>query len=398
MAAGVPGGPGVTNEQFEADRQRQLAEAEAKRAEAEARRVAALREQGLDARGLPLRPEFADIFEEGGDRLREGFRIGEFDDIALDTRALDRITEEGLSEGPTRGAQRQLDLQKLQQAQAFDDLRRGEAGAQQQAFDALARQGGLSGGARERLARAGQRNVLLGRQGVRGQGAQQRLGILAADEQAKRQLLGQAQAGAFQRGQFDQTNRQFEAQRRQFDIQNALSELQSKRDAELRAFEADRQAAAATKQAEAQARASCFAEGTLLPMADGTYKKIEDIELDDSLKVGGIIFTIVKTRCNEATDVYNYQGVLVTGGHAVLEHGKWVRVKDSEKAMLYTGRVEYLYNLANELHLIEIAGVLFADYEETDSFHELTDEESLEVLNRQLHERIKSSEKRLPLC
>ena len=393
-----------------------VAENEARKAEAELKRVQALREQGLDSRGLPLRPEFESIFEQvavpgvtggigkgaitkDGDRLREGFRIGEFDDIEFDRRALDRITEEALAEGPSRGAQRQLELQNLEQAQAFDDLRRGQAGAQQQAFDALARQGGLSGGARERLARAGQRAQLIGTQGLRGQGAQQRLGILAQDEQAKRQLLGAAQQGALAAGQFEQANRQFEAQRRQFDITNALQELQSKRDAELRAFEADRKAAAAEKQAQAQARGSCFAEGTLVPMADGTYKKIEDITIDDSILVGGQVHTTVKSRIGDATPVFNYEGVLVTGNHAVLEGGKWVRVENSKKAVKFNGKIEIVYNLTTELHMIQIAGICFGDFEETDVYSYVTDEESLELMNRQLNEKVIGDEQtQPPLC
>ena len=387
-------------------------DAETAKAQAEGRRVAALKEQGLDSRGLTIRPEFADVFARepgrniGGfategkrtDQLREGFRIGEFDAVNLDSRALDRITEEGLSEGVTRGGQRQLDAQGLEQARSFDQLRRGNAGAQAQAQNALAAQGGLSGGARERLARSGQRNALIGRQDVRGQGAIQRAGILSGDEQAKRQLLGQAQQGALEAGKFGQQNRQFEATRREFDIKNALAEVASKRDADIRAFEADRQAEAAGKQADAQRASACFAEGTMLPMADGTYKRIEDIKLGECLKAGGTIHLVLSSILDTKTDVYNYGGVLVTGCHAVLEDNQWHRVKDSKKAVIHDGRVGIVYTLANELHLIEAAGILFADYEETDDFQTISDDESLERLNSSLNKRVRASEPQHAFC
>ena len=353
--------------------------------------------QGLDARGLPIRPEFDSVLNRETGQLDQGFRIGEFDPVNLDRRALDAITEQGLSTGPTAAAQRQLQSQQLEQAGAFDNLRSGQAGAQQQSFDALARQGGLSGGSRERLARSGQRNALLGGQNIRSQGAQQRAGILAQDETAKRNLLGQAQQGALAAGQFSQGNRQFEADRRSFDIQNALGELQSKRGADLAAFEADRAGAAAEKQAAAQRKAACFAEGTLLPMADGTYKAIDDVKIGESLKVGGVVHAKIQARLDTNTPIYDYDGVLVTGSHAVLEDGKWVRVEFSQKAVEVDENVDFVYNLSNELHLIEIAGVCFADYEETDNFS-LSDEDSLALMNSRLNKNIKSQEERVAFC
>ena len=139
-------GSGLQNSQTFKTRQ---AELKLQQQTAENKRVALLKEQGLDSRGLPIRPEFETGFQEGSERLREDFEIGKFDDINLDRRALDRITSEGLSEGPTQAGQRQLDAQALEQQQGFDDLRRGQAGAQRSAQDALSAQGGLSGGARE---------------------------------------------------------------------------------------------------------------------------------------------------------------------------------------------------------------------------------------------------------
>lgn len=337
-------------------------------------------EQGLDSRGLPKRPEFQSILDEETGKLQEQFQIGEFDPVARDTRALDRITEEGLAEGPSRAAQRQLDFLDTQQAQQFDQAQRGQRAGQVSAFDALARQGGLGGGSRERLARQAQRQGILGRQGLRAQGALQRQKVLADDEAAKRGLLQQAEAGAVRQTQLGQTDRQFEAQRRQFDIEQSLGEFQKKRQAELDAFSEERRGIAAEKQAEAQRRAACFAGDTMIEMADKTFKAIKDIDIDDSIMAGGLIHAIYKCKINSETPIYNYEGVIVSGGHPVLEDGKWVRVRESKKARLYDGEIDFVYSLANENHLIPIAGILFSDYEETDDFT-ISDEEAIRRLN-----------------
>lgn len=361
----------------------------------EADRIARNRALGLDSRGIPLPPEIKALIDPETGEFKEGaaenFSIGDFDAVNLDTDILQRFKEQGLSEGPTASAQRLLDLQKLQESQQFDEARRAEAGALAQAQAQLAQQGGLGGGSRERLAQGALRQALAGRQQLRQAGAQDRARLLSEDEQRKLQLQQQAQQGFFQQGQFDQSNRQFEAQRRQFDINTRLSELQNVRDAELRKFEAERKALAAEKSASAQKRAACFAPDTLIPLADGTFKAIKDIEIGDVVLPGGTVTMVLKQKLNPEALMFNYEGVTVSGNHAVLEDGKWVRVVNSKKAVKLENFSDLVYNLANELHLISIHGVLFADYEETDETW-LGEEELLEKMNEQLSEKIKSNE------
>jgi hypothetical protein len=345
--------------------------------------------QGLDERGIPLLPEFQSIVGEGGG-IKEGYGIGEFDPVQRDTAAADRMRQLAFQEGPTDIAQRQLQAQQLEQAGQFDAARRGQAGAQRAAFDALARQGGLGGGSRERLARAGQRQGILGRQQLRSQGARDRAGILTRDEDRKLGLLGKTQDAADKAAQFGQSERQFEAQRRQFDIGTRMQELQGQRESELRDIESRRKAIAAEKSANAQRASSggCFHGDTLIKMADGLFKKISDIKLGECVSSGGTIGTVLQFKVKPGTDVYEYDGIIVTGSHAVLEGNEWVRVRDSKKAIPYTGEVDVVYNFANENHLIETISSVFADYDEVDDVT-LSYDDSLALMNERLSKKIK---------
>jgi len=139
-------------------------------------------------------------------------------------------------------------------------------------------------------------------------------------------------------------------------------------------------AAASVKAARAGRQRSCFGEGTLIKLADGEFKKIEDIEITDRLEKGGIVYSLNKGITDE---IYQYKGSVITGNHAVLEDGKWIRVKDSVKAFLFTG-IFTVYNLSNENHrIITENGTEYADYDETDLCSSINDNESLEALNEE---------------
>jgi hypothetical protein len=85
-------------------------------------------------------------------------------------------------------AQKLYDQQRLDQSNMMDRVTRDQALSQEQVRNALAMQGGLDGGARERLAKSAGRDAMMARQGVFRQGAQDRLGIGIQDEQNRLQL------------------------------------------------------------------------------------------------------------------------------------------------------------------------------------------------------------------
>ena len=124
----------------------------------------------------------------------------------------------------------------------------------------------------------------------------------------------------------------------------------------------------------------CFENGTPINMADGSSKLIQSIDLGDLTK-GGEVLSVRKSMVGEGSR-YVYNGVHVTGSHAVKEGGQWIRVMDSPKALPLHGETT-VYSLVTKDHRIFVNGVEFSDEFETDLGYQLTDKESLAILNEQ---------------
>lgn len=130
----------------------------------------------------------------------------------------------------------------------------------------------------------------------------------------------------------------------------------------------------------------CFEGDTLVEMADGTFKMIKEIKINDILAVGGRVTSIM----NNALDgeIYKYDtfqcSVYVTGTHAVCENGEWMRVSDSknsERISRLEKEVNETFSLSCENHRIIIGGQVFSDYQEVNNNHLYTDAECLDILN-----------------
>lgn len=229
----------------------------------------------------------------------------------------------------------------------------------------------------------------LARSGVKGQAAgaqlgQIALGGVAARGNLERDLIianreAQVQGLQAQSGIHQQT---LESQK--FDISQAAKEKDIALQAGLGFAQlgSTERSAAAASQAQVKAakagKSSCFIEGTKIKMANGKLKNIEDITLADFVEKGGVVYSVSKALISE---IYNYNGIIVAGGHAVLEEDKWIRVEDSKQAIQCEG-IFPVYNMSNENHRIVVEdGTVFADYDETDQCSNINDKESLEVLN-----------------
>jgi hypothetical protein len=225
----------------------------------------------------------------------------------------------------------------------------------------------------------------LARSGVKGQAAGSQLGQIALGGVQARGNLERDLIIANREAQMQgfQTQAELTTGIRQFDISQAAKEKDIALQAGLgfAGLGATERGAKAATEAQVKAakasKSSCFIEGTEILMEDGSLKKIEDIMLADKLAGGGIVYSLFKSL---VTEIYEYKNNLVTGGHAVLEEGKWIRVEDSVKAFKQEG-IFAVYNLSNENHRIIVNGTEFADYDETDLGSKLNDKESLEALN-----------------
>jgi hypothetical protein len=109
--------------------------------------------------------------------------------IQLNKQALEELRKRGLSEGPSAWANLAEQKQRVEEATNRDRAATQAASANESARSDMAASGGLSAGARERLARNSQRDLAATRQDVARGGSQDRLGINLADEEQKLGIL-----------------------------------------------------------------------------------------------------------------------------------------------------------------------------------------------------------------
>ena len=117
----------------------------------------------------------------------------------------------------------------------------------------------------------------------------------------------------------------------------------------------------------------CFLPDTLVSMADGSKKKIIDIELKDNIAIGGFVFATGKFLI---TDLYDYKGIKVSGTHMVNEEGIWKEVKDTKHGKSLGNDEQVVYTLGADKRRILINNILFTDYfevEEKDKLREVGD-------------------------
>lgn len=123
----------------------------------------------------------------------------------------------------------------------------------------------------------------------------------------------------------------------------------------------------------------CFDQDTEILMENGTYKKIKEIKLGDKVELGGLVTAIGQSASDE---IYDYNGVKVSAGHAVFEDGKWVRISDSKYAVELKGDKRLVFPMSTEHHLIVTKGQVWADNLEVDDTYDFKDSEILDQLNK----------------
>ena len=103
----------------------------------------------------------------------------------------------------------------------------------------------------------------------------------------------------------------------------------------------------------------CFLKGTLITMADGSTKPVEQVDLKDEVAVGGYVFATGKFLIN---NLHDYKGIKVSGSHMVKEDNEWKYVHDSKhsKALGPGDHVVYVFGCENKRILIN--NTLFTDY------------------------------------
>ena len=102
----------------------------------------------------------------------------------------------------------------------------------------------------------------------------------------------------------------------------------------------------------------CFDPNTLVQMADGTEKKIKEIQLGDNTK-GGEVTGVFQFKA--ADEIHDYKGVTVAGSHYVKENGRFIMVQDSPLSVKID-KIPVVYSLDTTGRRIFINNIEFADY------------------------------------
>tara|TARA_R100000030_G_scaffold72386_1_gene55818 strand:- start:1071 stop:2516 length:1446 start_codon:yes stop_codon:yes gene_type:complete len=102
----------------------------------------------------------------------------------------------------------------------------------------------------------------------------------------------------------------------------------------------------------------CFDPNTLIQMADGSTKKIKDIQLGDNTK-GGEVTGVFQFKATD--EIHDYKGVTVAGSHYVKEDGRFIMVKDSPLSVKID-KIPVVYSLDTSNRRIFINDIEFADY------------------------------------
>jgi len=102
----------------------------------------------------------------------------------------------------------------------------------------------------------------------------------------------------------------------------------------------------------------CFDPNTLVQMANGSEKKIKNIQLGDNTK-GGEVTGVFQFKASD--EIHNYKGVTVAGSHYVKEDGKFIMVQDSPLSVKID-KIPVVYSLDTTGRRIFIKDIEFADY------------------------------------
>lgn len=192
--------------------------------------------------GMPTTPGFSPIYNASTQALSPGYD----QQVAANSQGFDAFRDQALRQGPSAWATTALQQQALESENQKEKGIESTAGANAAANDSLAAQGGMSSGARERVAEGGEKNMLDMNQNVSRQENLNNLQIGMNDNQNKMQELSQLPGMEQSRVNAWETTKQG-------DLSNQLAENKSLNDYNQNIYNQQMNAWAADKQAKATA-------------------------------------------------------------------------------------------------------------------------------------------------
>ena len=233
-------------------------------------------------------------------------------------------------------------------------------------------------------------------QGIRGATAgSQQLGIMQQGEDRKadfeRELFLRDREARIQGlnnlSTVQQYNQENQVEQERFNLGQAAQEKYDLSQSALSFAQLGLSERQAEKAREAQEKAAasaggCFSGDTEVLMYNNEVKKIKDIKVGDITAKGGVVYNLF---CGVNTQpAYLYDGVAITGNHAIFHEGKFQRINEIP-GLDVSSKVKQIYNMSTVQHRIIVKGntglVECADFDECGNPDDLSAKERLDILN-----------------
>jgi len=108
----------------------------------------------------------------------------------------------------------------------------------------------------------------------------------------------------------------------------------------------------------------CFDRKTHIYLQDGTFKYIQDVNINDILLDNSIVTAKIKVT-SEGLDMYNLNEIIVSESHIVNYFDKWIPVKEHPLARkIHNYNEPYLYCLNTTSKIIVLNSTVFTDWDE----------------------------------
>lgn len=108
----------------------------------------------------------------------------------------------------------------------------------------------------------------------------------------------------------------------------------------------------------------CFDKNTQLKMADGSEKKIIDIQIGELLQNNNVVTAKFKVE-TKGSQMYKLYNIIVSDSHMIKYGKNWIRINEHPDSIKIDNYDEqYLYCLNTSNKTIEIQNILFSDWDE----------------------------------
>lgn len=201
-----------------------------------------------------MMPKWSGITNEDG-TLKNQYSLQAEAPVTMDQRAIESVRSRALATGDSpwatmaRQQQAQNNTDQMAQAQAQS------ASARNQSMNQLAMRGGVSAGARERLARNSNRDLMMRNQDIAGQNNRANLDIGMQDEKLKMDALTSTMGADRNNAELANQNRTYNTGVNQFNTQNTLLDKNAQRTFDMDIYKQRMALLGANKTADAQAAA-----------------------------------------------------------------------------------------------------------------------------------------------